>query len=132
MRCNNRNVITDVGCLVTDLDNLIKKIKLSPTDIKILELYRSDVKISHEKISELLGLTRQYVTQQLSKIINRIIKEYYRVYEDWYYLNVCKGRYKQCSKCGEIKLATDTYFSPDKNRNDGFFVYCRNCRSKIN
>ena len=30
---------------------------------------------------------------------------------NWYFLNKEKGKYKRCSRCGEIKLAHNKYFS---------------------
>lgn len=35
---------------------------------------------------------------------------------------------KRCSKCGQIKLATETYFSPDKRNSDGLHSVCKECR----
>ena len=35
-------------------------------------------------------------------------------YLDNYYLNVEKGKYKKCSRCGKIKLAHNKYFSKNK------------------
>lgn len=34
---------------------------------------------------------------------------------------------KRCSKCGEVKALDE--FCKDKNRKDGYFVYCRQCVS---
>ena len=28
----------------------------------------------------------------------------------WYYLNIEKGKYKKCSRCGQVKLAHNKYF----------------------
>lgn len=51
-------------------------------------------------------------------------------YLDWYYLNVEKGKYKRCSRCGEIKLAHNKYFSKNKTSKDGFYSICKCCRNK--
>ena len=50
-------------------------------------------------------------------------------YLDWYYLNVEKGKYKKCSRCGEIKLAHNKYFSKNKTSKDGFYSICKSCRN---
>ena len=50
-------------------------------------------------------------------------------YLDWYYLNVEKGAYKRCSRCGQIKLAHNKYFSKNKTSKDGFYSICKNCRN---
>ena len=49
---------------------------------------------------------------------------------DWYYLNEEKGKYKRCSRCGQIKLAHNKYFSKNKTSKDGFYSICKQCRNK--
>ena len=51
-------------------------------------------------------------------------------YLNWYYTNVKKGQYKRCSRCGEIKLAHNRYFSKNKTSKDGFYSICKCCRNK--
>ena len=46
-----------------------------------------------------------------------------------YYLNVEKGKYKKCNRCGEIKLAHNKYFSKNKTSRDSFYSICKNCRN---
>ena len=46
-----------------------------------------------------------------------------------YFLNNEKGKYKKCSRCGEIKLAHNKYFSKNKTSKDGFYSICKNCRN---
>ena len=48
----------------------------------------------------------------------------------WYYLNVEKGKYKKCSRCGQIKLAHNKYFSKNKTSKDGLYSICKQCRNK--
>ena len=50
-------------------------------------------------------------------------------YLDWYYLNIEKGKYKKCSRCGQIKLAHNKYFSKNKTSKDGFYSICKKCRN---
>lgn len=49
---------------------------------------------------------------------------------DWYYLTIEKGKYKRCSRCGQIKLAHNRYFSKNKSSKDGFYSICKCCRNK--
>ena len=51
-------------------------------------------------------------------------------YLDYYYLNIEKGQYKKCSKCGKIKLAHNKYFSKNKTSKDGWYSICKDCRKK--
>ena len=50
-------------------------------------------------------------------------------YLDWYYLNIERGKYKRCSRCGQIKLAHNKYFSKNKTSKDGWYSICKHCRN---
>ena len=50
-------------------------------------------------------------------------------YLNWYYLEEEKGKYKRCSRCGQIKLAHNKYFSKNKTSKDGFYSICKKCRN---
>lgn len=50
----------------------------------------------------------------------------------WYYLNVEKGVYKKCNRCGQTKLANNKYFSKNKTSRDGWYSICKECRNKKN
>ena len=47
-----------------------------------------------------------------------------------YYLNNAKGAYKKCSRCGQIKLAHNKYFSKNKTSKDGYYSICKCCRNR--
>ena len=49
---------------------------------------------------------------------------------NWYYTHQVKGHFKRCSRCGEIKLAHNKYFSKNKTSRDGFYSICKCCRNK--
>ena len=51
-------------------------------------------------------------------------------YLNWYYSQVEYGKYKKCSRCGEVKLANNRYFSKNKTSRDGFYSICKCCRNK--
>ena len=48
---------------------------------------------------------------------------------DWYFFNEMKGKYKKCSRCGEVKLAHNKYFSKNKTSKDSFYSICKCCRN---
>mgnify|MGYP007111739138 CR=1 FL=1 len=51
------------------------------------------------------------------------------LYLDYYFLDVEKGKYKKCSRCGQIKLAHNKYFSKNKTSKDKFYSICKACRN---
>ena len=64
------------------------------------------------------------------KIPNLIASKAEDLELDWYYLNKEKGKYKRCSRCGQIKLAHNKYFSKNKTSKDGWYSICKECRNK--
>ena len=51
-------------------------------------------------------------------------------YLDWYYLNVEKGYYKKCNRCGQIKLGHNKYFSKNNTSKDQLYSICKECRKR--
>ena len=64
------------------------------------------------------------------KIPNLLASQAEDDYLNWYYLEKEKGKYKRCSRCGEVKLAHNKYFSKNKTSKDGFYSICKCCRNK--
>lgn len=103
-------------------DSLLEKVKLTDRQNEILRLWRKDV--TQQDIADYLGISRQVVIKQLDKIVKQVINAYEKEYEEnYYYLNVVKGKYKKCSKCGEIKLIQRF----DKNGKKGYRSNCKAC-----
>lgn len=48
----------------------------------------------------------------------------------WYYTQIKPGQWKRCSRCGEVKLANNKYFSRNKTSRDGLYSICKKCRNK--
>ena len=48
----------------------------------------------------------------------------------WYYTEVERGKWKRCSRCGEVKLAHSRFFSRNKTASDGWYSVCKCCRNK--
>ena len=75
-------------------------------------------------IAKNLNIKPQTVTGSLNSAIDLIIKQYEEDYENWYYLNIRKGEYKRCSRCGEVKLTSQF----DKKGKQGYQSRCKKCR----
>ena len=60
----------------------------------------------------------------LDTVVEKIVQVYEEKIEDIYYLNICKGEYKKCNKCGEIKLINKF----NKNGKGGVRNMCKICQ----
>ncbi len=89
---------------------------------EIQEILEAEFNIHH---------TTEYIsTLWRNKIPGLIASQAEDDYLDWYYREVEKGQYKRCSRCGQIKLAHNKYFSKNKTSRDGFYSICKKCRNK--
>ncbi len=111
----------DLNIILTDLDTLIKHTNFTDKQKEILSLYRDGCSVSI--IAEKLDTTRPNVSQILNSAVKRITNQYYKEYEDWYYLNVCKGNYGVCSACGCIKLKSQL----KRKRRESKKGFCDKC-----
>jgi hypothetical protein len=50
----------------------------------------------------------------------------------WYYTFVERGKWKRCSRCGQIKLANNHFFSKNNTSKDHFYSICKECRNSKN
>lgn len=64
---------------------------------------------------------------KIPKILSEKAKEEYLI---WYYTEVERGVWKKCSRCGEIKLAHNRFFSKNNTSKDGYYSICKSCRNK--
>jgi hypothetical protein len=119
----NNNVITDLGCLVNDLNNLIDNSDFAMLDLKIIKMYRSGVKL--KEIAEKFSVTQQNISKFIRTVCNVISDTYDESYIDYFYREVAKGKYKKCSKCKEVKLVRMFYKNSD--RLDGLRSNCKKC-----
>ena len=65
-----------------------------------------------------------------NKIPKLLAEQEQNNYLNWYYTQVERGKWKRCSRCGEIKLAHNRFFSKNKTSKDGFYSICKCCRNK--
>ena len=103
-----------------------------------LMIYKIDGK-SNLQIQNLLyntyGITHsvEYLSSLWRKKIPKLIaEEEEKRMLVWYYTFVEKGKWKRCSRCGQIKLAHNKFFSKNNTSKDGFYSICKECRNKKN
>ena len=112
---------SDLGCIFSDLKDALNEVKLTEKQQELLSMWMKGMTVT--KIAEELNVTGGTISRNLNKVVDNIIKVYELKLEDWYYLNICKGEYKQCKKCGEVKLINKFY----KESNGGYKTKCKKC-----
>ena len=131
------NFNSDSWSLMEDLDNLIEttlkdKYPLyydlliykidGKTNLEIQELLLRDHKIKH---------SIEYISSLWRNKIPKLLAE--QAQEEailFYYTEIERGKWKKCSRCGEIKLAHNRFFSKNKSSKDGWYSICKCCRNK--
>lgn len=121
---------TDYGLILYEIDSLIRKAGLNDFECDVLELYRYH-DMTQEKIATYMNVSQPYISQTIDIIARKCFHVAEKEYEDWYYLNVEKGMYKQCKVCGEIKLVLPRYFQKDSKGTDGYKAVCKKCANAI-
>lgn len=128
---------SDSYYLMEDLDNLIERTLKDKYPLYYdLLIYKIDGKQNIE-IQELLnekhGIKHsvEYISSLWRNKIPKLLAE--QAQEDyliWYYTMQECGKWKRCSRCGEVKLAHNRFFSKNKTSKDGFYSICKCCRNK--
>ena len=130
---------SDLYFLMEDLDTLIEKTLRDKYPLYYdLVIYKIDGKQNIE-IQELLyqkhGIKHsvEYISSLWRNKIPKLLAE--QAQEDylmWYYTTRERGKWKRCSRCGEIKLAHSRFFSKNNTSKDHFYSICKCCRNKKN
>lgn len=126
----------DTWYLMYDFDRLKDKaLANEPMYARLTELKIAGVQNAaiQQQLAQEFGITHsiEYISSlwrnKIPKLIASLAEDEYL---QWYYLTQEKGKYKRCSRCGQIKLAHNKYFSKNKTSKDGFYSICKQCRNK--
>lgn len=120
-----------------DLDNLIEDTLAEkyPLYRKIV-IYKIDGKSNldiQEKLLKEFGETHsvEYISSLWKNKIPKMIAERAKEnYLNWHFTCVEKGQWKRCSRCGQVKLATNRFFSKNSTSKDGWYSICKCCRNE--
>lgn len=124
-----KNYLTPFGKLADVLAEIMEHIELSEKEKQIVSIVEAGYISKKKAIATEIGVDPSFVTQCFSKIKNKIVKEYMRLYEDFVYTYWDYGWYKTCPQCGEVKLLSDNYWAKNTHSNDGFRSICRKCNN---
>ena len=126
----------DMKWMMEDLDNLVEETlrEAYPLYYDLL-IYKIDGK-SNAEIQELLekdhGVKHspEYLSSLWRNKIPKLLAA--RAADDWlnwHFTQEEKGVWKKCSRCGQIKLAHNHFFSKNSTSKDGFYSICKCCRN---
>lgn len=127
---------SDSYYMIQDLENLVDETleKDFPLYYDLL-IYKIDGK-TNEEIQSLLerdyGVRHsiEYISSLWRNKIPKMIAEQARKdWLIWHYTFEEKGQWKKCSRCGQIKLAHNMFFSKNNTSKDGFYSICKDCRN---
>lgn len=126
----------DIHFLMMDLEDLVTKTLYSDhtmlydivmdkidgrTNLEIQEHLNREYGIEHSV---------EYISSLWRNKIPKLIAA--RAQEDWLLYHFTfeeRGKWKRCSRCGEMKLAHNMFFSKNKTSKDGFYSICKCCRN---
>ena len=129
------NFMTNTWYIMEDFDHLCDRaLRDYPLYDRLVE-YKIDgmqnLDIQHNLHMEFgIKHSLEYISSLWRNKIPKMIAETAQEqFLDWWYLNEEKGVYKKCSRCGQIKLAHNKYFSKNRTSKDGFYSICKECRN---
>ena len=128
---------SDAYYLMEDLDNLVSSTLKEDYplyfDLVVLKIDgKQNVEIQ-QILQEKHGIKHsvEYISSLWRNKIPKLLAEQEQEnYLTWYYTAIERGKWKRCSRCGEVKLAHNRFFSKNKTSKDGFYSICKCCRNK--
>lgn len=126
---------SDIKWILEDLDNLIlESLEDKPSLMYILVEKisgASNIEI-REGLIERYGIdhTQEYISSLYrNKIPQTIADKAVEKWIDYMYIKNIKGTYKTCSRCKEVKLASNRNFSINRTSSSQFYSICKKCRN---
>lgn len=133
----HNKVNTSMWCVLKDFEAIMDKTPMTPTVYRIQNYILETGDTYHVNINRELENHNLCAIPQhkISYIINEVLPKafhdtYEAMLEEWIWTYRRKGLYKQCRKCGEIKLAVDDrYYNKEKKGKLGLKSSCKVCLS---
>ena len=130
------NFNSDIFYMMKDLEDIVDgALKENYPLYYDIVIYKIDGK-QNVDIQQLLYSTYEtthsieYISSLWRKKIPKLIADYEeKQYLEWYYTFKEKGKWKRCSRCGQIKLAHSKFFSKNNTSKDGWYSICKECRN---
>ena len=129
----------DMKWMMEDLDNLVEAALKDKYPLYYdLLIYKIDG-LSNLEIQEKLNAeygikhSPEYISSLWrNKIPKLIAEEAANQWLVWHFTEEERGKWKKCSRCGQIKLAHNHFFSKNSTSKDHFYSICKVCRNEKN
>ena len=132
------NFMSDTWYFMEDFDNVCgRALKNYPYYERLVELKidgKQNLEIQ-ETLQQEFGIKHsiEYISSLWRNKIPKLIADQAEAdFLDQWYLTQEKGQYKRCTRCGQLKLAHNKYFSKNKTSKDGYYSICKSCRNNKN
>ena len=128
---------SDIKWMMEDLDNLIEMTLREEYPLYYdLLIYKIDGLSNLEiqrKLEEKHGIKHsvEYISSLWRNKIPKLLAD--RAANEWllwHFTQEERGKWKRCSRCGQIKLAHNHFFSKNNTSKDHFYSICKECRNK--
>ena len=129
------NFMSDLWYLMESFDKLAERaLAETPLYERLVELKvdgRQNIEIQEALQTEFgIRYSLEYISSLWRNKIPKMIADCAQEeFLDWWFLTQERGTYKKCSRCGQIKLAHNRYFSKNKTSKDGWYSLCKACRN---
>lgn len=130
------NFSSDAYYFMCDFDDVTERALAAYPLLYALMVYKIDGR-QNKEIQDLLlqefGVSHsvEYISSLWRNKIPKLIAEKAREeYLLWYYTYKEYGEWKRCSRCGQIKLKHNRFFSKNSTSKDNYYSICKECRNK--
>ena len=127
----------DMRWMLLDLERLVDRTlkEKYPIYYKLL-IYKIDGKTNLEiqsLLEEEFGIKHsvEYISSLWRNKIPKLIAEQAGTdWLEWHFTQEECGKWKRCTRCGQVKLAHNKFFSKNSTSKDHFYSICKECRNK--
>lgn len=124
----------DTYFMMLDFDNLLKR------SLEAGSIYERIAMLKIDSVSNLdiqkdleqnfgVSYSPEYISSLWRhKIPRQIAQTAADDYLIWHYTYQERGKWKRCSRCGQVKLAHHRFFTRNASSRDGFYSICKECR----
>jgi len=128
---------SDIKWIMEDLDALVEQTLPSHFpllyDLLIFKIDGMPNIDIQEQLQEKHGIKHsvEYISSLWrNKIPNLLAEQATKNWLIWHFTIEERGKWKRCSRCGQIKLAHNNFFSKNNTSKDHFYSICKECRNK--